>query len=228
MVVIESVVGRESSGFPETRHSSAMETNNLSILLFIPNIIGYIRIFLTILAFVMFHNPAWFLVLYGASIVFDGFDGYFARKLNQCSDFGAWLDVVVDLFSRGLLWCSLSQYGYLVIFLEWLTFVATHCRGAKWKTTEDKFPWLVKNVMENGFKTAWGLVAIAGINILPLWLYMYYSGVLTTVASLPQWVHYLCFSLLIAGRVLAAYVESFFIYDHIMFLLHNDSRKQPN
>ena len=42
------------------------------------------------------------------------------------------------------------QYGYIVIFVEWLTFACTHCRGAKWRIPEDTFPWLVTRVMANG------------------------------------------------------------------------------
>ena len=46
--------------------------------------------------------------------------------------------------------CVCVQYGYLVLFVEWLTFVGTHCRGANWKIPEQNFPWLVTRVMANG------------------------------------------------------------------------------
>ncbi|KAL8569147.1 hypothetical protein ACOMHN_020274 [Nucella lapillus] len=136
-----------------------------------------------------------------------GLDGYAARKLNQCSDFGAWLDIVVDLISRGLLWCSLYQYGYVVMCVEWLTFVSTHCRGAKWKIPEDSFPWLVTRVMAKGFKTSWGTAAICGLHLLPLWLYGYEFGFLTAI-HLPPWSQLLGITLLTVGRVICLYVES--------------------
>lgn len=47
---------------------------------------------------------------------------------------------------------SFFQYGYLVIFIEWVTFVCTHCRGASWRVPEEHFPWLVTKVMDNGEK----------------------------------------------------------------------------
>ena len=40
---------------------------------------------------------------------FKGLDGYAARKLNQISVFGAWLDVVVDVIGRGMLWSNISK-----------------------------------------------------------------------------------------------------------------------
>jgi len=33
-----------------------------------------------------------------------GVDGWVARKLQQTSRFGAWLDVVIDNVGRGMLW----------------------------------------------------------------------------------------------------------------------------
>ena len=36
-------------------------------------------------------------------------DGYVARKFQQVSDFGAWLDVVADIVGRGILWCNVKH-----------------------------------------------------------------------------------------------------------------------
>lgn len=36
-------------------------------------------------------------------------DGFAARKLNQCTAFGAWFDVVIDLFGRGMLWSRINS-----------------------------------------------------------------------------------------------------------------------
>ncbi|KAL3858087.1 hypothetical protein ACJMK2_012701 [Sinanodonta woodiana] len=117
------------------------------VLLFVPNIIGYIRLLLLIVSLIFYSKPLLFLSLYGISVLFDGFDGFLARKLNQTSAFGAWFDVVIDLVSRGALWCFLSKWGYFVIAVEWLTFVATHCRGPDWKIPDEDFPTICKMVM---------------------------------------------------------------------------------
>jgi phosphatidylglycerophosphate synthase len=42
-------------------------------------------------------------------VMFSGVDGWVARRLEQTSRFGAWLDVVVDNLSRGMLWSMLFE-----------------------------------------------------------------------------------------------------------------------
>lgn len=42
-------------------------------------------------------------------VVCAGVDGWLARRLTQCSRFGAWLDVVVDNLGRGMLWSLLFE-----------------------------------------------------------------------------------------------------------------------
>ena len=67
------------------------------VLFYVPNLIGYGRIITAIWAYyVAFSNPTWFLVLYTVSFVADAADGIAARALNQCSRFGAVLDMVTD------------------------------------------------------------------------------------------------------------------------------------
>lgn len=43
------------------------------------------------------------------SFLSPGVDGWLARRLGQCSRFGAWLDVVVDNLGRGMLWSLLFK-----------------------------------------------------------------------------------------------------------------------
>ena len=38
----------------------------------------------------------------------------------------------------------------MIVVLEWSSFVCTHCRGANWKYSFERAPWLVTKVMENG------------------------------------------------------------------------------
>ncbi|KAL5016959.1 hypothetical protein ScPMuIL_006548 [Solemya velum] len=190
------------------------------ILLYVPNIIGYFRLILLIISLVFFHHPLWFLLFYGLSVLLDGFDGYFARRLNQVSDFGAWLDLMVDLISRGSLWCMLYKWGYIVMMLEWTTFVCTHARGKNWKVIEkEKFPTICKLVMAKNFRTVWGAMAIGGVFILPIWLYAYDTHFLHEYLLAPRCVVYAGIALLSAARALAASVEVCFIYFHIQQML---------
>lgn len=76
-----------------------------SIYVFVPNIIGYARIFLSLYAFAIAKSsPLLFLVCYIGSFALDALDGMAARALQQCSHFGAILDMLVDRASTtGLL-----------------------------------------------------------------------------------------------------------------------------
>jgi len=76
--------------------------------MFVPNQIGYARIFFALLAFLHALPPSWeregvaaaaaqaplFVALYFASYILDAFDGVAARALKQTSSFGALLDMV--------------------------------------------------------------------------------------------------------------------------------------
>ena len=58
-----------------------------------------------------------------------------------------------DNWSSGIqchLFLSTFQWGYFIMLIEWMTFVATHTRGANWKIPEEEFPWICKKVMANG------------------------------------------------------------------------------
>ncbi|XP_028396840.1 uncharacterized protein LOC114520716 isoform X2 [Dendronephthya gigantea] len=160
-----------------------------------------------------------FLVLYAASVTLDAFDGIAARKLNQTSVFGAWFDVVIDNIGRGMLWSYIYQWGYFVSALEWLVFVCTHTYGATWKTAGmDSPPFWVAAIMANNFKTIVGAYAIAGLHVLPMWLYglqkiemirIYFGSQACTGIT----------AFLASGRLTCSLVEGWFIWTHIKALL---------
>jgi len=77
------------------------------------------------------------------------------------SEFGAWLDVILDNFGRGLLWIHFSQYGFVISAVEWMAFSCTQKYGAKWKDWFANTPFLVRHVFKNGFKSFLGITAIA-------------------------------------------------------------------
>ena len=67
------------------------------VLLFYPNLIGYLRIIFMILSF-YFSKYNWSLAIffYGFAFFGDVVDGHVARAFNQSSEFGGILDMVTD------------------------------------------------------------------------------------------------------------------------------------
>uniref|UniRef100_A0A5B7AFY2 CDP-diacylglycerol--inositol 3-phosphatidyltransferase n=1 Tax=Davidia involucrata TaxID=16924 RepID=A0A5B7AFY2_DAVIN len=128
----------------------------LAVYLYIPNIIGYMRILMNIIAFsICFSDKRLFSILYFISFVCDALDGWFARKLNQVSTFGAILDMVTDRISTASLLVILSQvYRPGLIFLSllaldiashWLQMYSTFLVGkASHKDVKDSTNWLFK------------------------------------------------------------------------------------
>src|SRR5262245_12834365 len=75
----------------------ATYTTHENVFLFIPNLIGYLRVILAALAlYYMPYHPHYSTLLYGTSSFLDAADGWAARKFNQTSQFGAVLDMIVD------------------------------------------------------------------------------------------------------------------------------------
>ncbi|KAL3529824.1 hypothetical protein ACH5RR_009146 [Cinchona calisaya] len=103
-------------------NSKPSPPSTLRVYLYIPNIIGYIRILLNCFAFaICFENKKLFSFLYLVSFVCDALDGWFARKFNQVSTFGAVLDMMTDRISTACLLLILSQvYRPGLIFISLL------------------------------------------------------------------------------------------------------------
>ena len=82
------------------------------------NIVDYVRLALLLGAFYFSHKcPFAFLGLYALSQLMDMLDGYMARKYDQCSTFGAVLDMVLDRASNSMFYVLLGAF-----YPEW-TFV---------------------------------------------------------------------------------------------------------
>lgn len=80
------------------------------VLLFYPNIIGYLRFLLMTLSFVFAHS-SWevSITCYFLAFAGDVVDGYVARAFNQSSKFGGILDMVTDRVSTCGLLVTLSN-----------------------------------------------------------------------------------------------------------------------
>ncbi|XP_067221674.1 CDP-diacylglycerol--inositol 3-phosphatidyltransferase isoform X2 [Chanodichthys erythropterus] len=188
------------------------------VFLYVPNVIGYIRILLVLISWILYNYPENFLPLYVLSIILDGVDGWAARRLQQTSRFGAWLDVVIDNVGRGMLWNMLYDWGWLVSSVEWCVFVCNHnARGAQWKNTFIESPVWVQAVM-----------AKAGLHVLPVWLYGYQHEVLSLAFDAPNWLQILGILVLAAGRLLGFAVETWCIVSHLKFLSLDEEEEKEN
>ncbi|GET89614.1 phosphatidyltransferase, putative [Leishmania tarentolae] len=135
--------------------------NPVKIFFFVPNIIGYARIAASIMAFLVARDyPALCLALYASSFVLDGADGMAARALDQCSSFGAILDMLTDRASTAgflvVLDSVLQPMPYIYTFgLATLVFldVASHfcrmyasllIRKESHKDSSDSIFWLLR------------------------------------------------------------------------------------
>nr|AAO00792.1 putative phosphatidylinositol synthase [Arabidopsis thaliana] len=128
----------------------------LSVYLYIPNIVGYMRVLLNCIAFsVCFSNKTLFSLLYFFSFCCDAVDGWCARKFNQVSTFGAVLDMVTDRVSTACLLVILSQiYRPSLVFLSllaldiashWLQMYSTFLSGkTSHKDVKDSTSWLFR------------------------------------------------------------------------------------
>jgi hypothetical protein len=167
---------------------------NHGVVWFVPNIMCYARIVLALASlFTASHNPMATVSLWLLSGSLDLFDGMAARWLNQCSTFGAALDVIADNVLRSVMWivaitsCShensspspmILLLAVTCITMEWLTFCSTQIKSllteTHWKSVQDidteetlgtppSPPWLVKSVFANNFCNPLGLLCMYGI-----------------------------------------------------------------
>lgn len=129
-----------------------LKTDN--VFLYIPNIIGYFRyIFIIAAIFTYRDHPLATIVLCGLSEVLDAFDGMAARKFNQCSNFGAVLDMVCDRASDAVILAFLGAlypqyaiifYGDILLDLtsHWYQMYAALSSGEHHKKSPSRFKLL--------------------------------------------------------------------------------------
>jgi CDP-diacylglycerol--inositol 3-phosphatidyltransferase len=127
----------------------------LKVLLYIPNIIGYARIALLFVAYYAIKESYFmFFISYFLSFVLDALDGIAARALNQCSKFGAVLDMLTDRMATlvvAFIAVNLehSPLKSLIIFIiildlasHWLQTLVAAESGAHHKNIANKFKLL--------------------------------------------------------------------------------------
>lgn len=97
--------------------------NNSRFILTIPNVLSFFRVILTFVILALLNNYLYrwaFLCFLMASLT-DVLDGFMARRLNQETRFGAWIDSVADnVFNIALIFYFYTQRevpGYYLIIL---------------------------------------------------------------------------------------------------------------
>jgi CDP-diacylglycerol---glycerol-3-phosphate 3-phosphatidyltransferase len=91
----------------------------------VPNVITVARVFLALITLYLLFVPGesnlW--IAFGLTVVViwaDGLDGYFARKLNQSSKFGAMLDIAGDRAVEMSYWIVFASLGWIPVWVPLL------------------------------------------------------------------------------------------------------------
>jgi len=160
------------------------------VLTYVPNLIGYARLVLNIAClFTFFSNYHLTFWMYLLSFTLDFFDGYFARKLDQCSTLGIVLDMVTDRTgTAGFILCLSHLYprswiplfGSLVtldIVSHWIQMYSSlSCGHESHKDTAESAWFLLRLYYTGPHKLFFGYCCI-GAEIWYVSLYMWANGV---------------------------------------------------
>ena len=177
---------------------SSKNQDDRNVFLFVPNIIGYIRIGMILYSLKYFkENTGYFLLIMFIQSCLDFVDGIAARKLNQCSKFGAILDIVIDNISRTTTWISCVYHmpyknnellSYIIPFCciyciteMWFCCLCTQMMstlsGEHWKKRlKQGDPIWIAKIFKNGFKNIYGFFVIGSTFSLPWYITAYYIG----------------------------------------------------
>lgn len=212
-----------------------------TVYLYIPNIIGYMRILMNCCAFaICFTDKMLFSILYFVSFVCDALDGWFARKFNQVSTFGAVLDMVTDRISTACLLVILSQvYRPGLIFLSllaldigshWLQMYSSFLAGkTSHKDVKDSSSWLFRTYYGNRKFMAFCCISCEVLYILLFLLAENHPQGLINVlinSAMKSWLYFSLFSLLLFGWATKQLVNLIQIKTAADACVHYDIAKQ--
>ena len=101
------------------RHPKQRQGRRLPVLLYLPNILGYIRIVFAFIGlyYSILHRPIIAILIWVLASVLDLFDGILARRLQQTSQFGILLDIVADNILRSIIYvatCNAASIAYYI------------------------------------------------------------------------------------------------------------------
>ncbi|GIQ80398.1 CDP-diacylglycerol-inositol 3-phosphatidyltransferase, eukaryote [Kipferlia bialata] len=132
-----------------------------SVFLYWPNLIGFTRIILALIAFTKpYTHPIRLFCCYTVSFILDAFDGLLARRCNQCTALGAVLDMVTDRAGTtavcALLVHMIPNWTGLWIFLifldllsHWMAMYASVSLGEQSHKDVSGKPFLVRVYYQN-------------------------------------------------------------------------------
>ena len=94
--------------YPNDHRTSQQWRSSWPVILYVPNLLGYLRILLAFrgLQYAIHSRQSQALNTWIAAALLDMVDGIAARWLNQCSEFGILLDIVADNILRTIIWSS--------------------------------------------------------------------------------------------------------------------------
>lgn len=233
----------------EDAHNNNAKDNNSSsswpVALYIPNLLGYLRIFLSFygLKHALLKHASQALIIWIIAAMLDLIDGIAARKLNQCSEFGIILDIVADNILRTIVWissmisCSKSESANVdaclvwvaIICLEWITMYCSQNKANQneeqsthWKDVEhSQPPFWVQAVFKNNFRSPPGVLAVYGLFVAPFGTYILYAGPLVA-HLLPVQVLSMLIVISYFGRLLSAAVEIWICFDYFRSIIAMD------
>ncbi|KAL6561039.1 putative CDP-diacylglycerol--inositol 3-phosphatidyltransferase 2 [Orobanche gracilis] len=184
--------------------------STLTVYLYVPNMIGYARILMNCFAFaICFKDKRLFSVLF----VFDALDGWFARRLNQVSTFGAVLDMVTDRISTACLLVILSQVyrpGFILLSLlaldiasHWLQMYSSFLLGkTSHKDVKDSTSWLFRLYYGNRKFMGYCCVSCEVLYIVLFLIAKNQTENITDVlvnAATQSWLYFTLLSLILVG-----------------------------
>jgi hypothetical protein len=230
----------------------------IPILLYIPNLIGYLRIICAFIGlyFANIHQPQIAVVIWIFSSTLDLFDGIIARMLHQTSKFGIILDIIADNVLRTTVWLAVSNTAFYhniiqkevsstssqfnlnqiimilsccIICIEWITMVATQVHS----TSTNGLHW--KEARQHD---PWIVQQFFSNNfrnpIGCLGIYGLFAANLFIFGSyhpiLYNHIPYYNFFMYLAllGRFLSLSIEMRFCYSYISFVLNEDTKREDD
>ena len=171
-------------------------------MLNIPNLLTLFRIFLIPVFVILFYLPyewsnQWAAGMFVVAAITDWFDGYLARRLNQSTPFGAFLDPVADkiMVSTALV-LIVEHYNTVIVTIPALTMIGREILISalrEWmaelgKRSSVAVGWMGK------WKTTIQMVALTGLiweaNIWMVWAayVLLYIAVVLTFSSMMQYL----------------------------------------
>lgn len=202
------------------------------IPLFVPNLLCYLRILLGFSGLHVSHSrPVLAVFFWVISAILDAFDGYCARKLDQCSSFGIILDIAADNVLRTVVWlaaaiqepASYSLTAGVFISLEWSTMVCTQLHAvlseSHWKQSRANDPWFVRQVFSNNFKTLFGGFCIYGLFAANIFAYATHFPVFANAIPFFRYWKYAAY----CGRSCTALAELWLCKSYLSLLMERGS-----